>query len=81
VNAGSSESAYAKFAWSTATRPTALWERQSGVGWGATVGASLSNPSLNREGEALLLGSIGAIAGGFFGRDFPLIHGKVIYKR
>jgi outer membrane lipoprotein SlyB len=52
-----------------------------GGGIGTAVGASLSNPSLNREGGALLLGSIGAIAGGFLGRDFPLIHGKVIYKR
>jgi len=30
---------------------------------------------------AFLLGGGGAIIGGFVGRDFPIFHGKVIYKR
>jgi len=52
-----------------------------GAGVGATVGASLSPRSLTSGGSALLLGGIGGIAGGFFGRDFPILHGKIIYKR
>ncbi len=48
---------------------------------GAAVGASLRSTSLTRGGSALLLGGAGAIGGGFAGRDFPILHGKVIYKR
>jgi hypothetical protein len=48
---------------------------------GAAIGASSSNGSLTRGGGALLLGGVGALVGGIFGRDFPVIHGKVIYRR
>jgi hypothetical protein len=52
-----------------------------GGGVGVTVGASLGNRSLDRPVGALVLGTVGAIFGGAFGRDFPIFHGKVIYKR
>jgi hypothetical protein len=52
-----------------------------GGGVGSTVGASLGNRSLDRPGSALVLGTVGALVGGAFGRDFPIFHGKVIYKR
>jgi hypothetical protein len=52
-----------------------------GGGIGAAIGASAHSPSLTRPGGALLLGTGGAIIGGFFGRDFPITHGKVIYRR
>jgi hypothetical protein len=52
-----------------------------GGGVGATIGASTHNTALTRPGRILLLGTGGAIIGGFFGRDFPLTHGKVIYRR
>lgn len=52
-----------------------------GAGFGAAVGASARNPSLTPGGSALLLGGAGSIIGGFVGRDFPILHGKVIYKR
>jgi hypothetical protein len=50
-----------------------------GGGVGAAIGASSGNGSLTRGGTALLLGTGGAIIGGFFGRDFPVTHGKVVY--
>jgi hypothetical protein len=52
-----------------------------GAGVGAAVGASANRPSLTRGGGALLFGGAGAIIGGSAGRDFPILHGKVIYKR
>ena len=53
-----------------------------GGGAGAIVGAAAGgNGTITRGGGALLLGGIGAIIGGAFGRDFPLAHGRVIYKR
>jgi outer membrane lipoprotein SlyB len=52
-----------------------------GAGVGAAVGASLGNPSLTKGGSALLFGGIGAMVGGFAGKDFSILHGKVIYKR
>jgi hypothetical protein len=52
-----------------------------GGGVCVTVGASLGNRSLDRPGGALVLGTVGALVGGAFGRDFPIFHGKVIYKR
>ena len=52
-----------------------------GAGAGAILGASTGNGSLTRGGGALLLGGVGGIAGGFFGRDFPIVHGKIIYRR
>jgi len=53
-----------------------------GGGVGAAVGASVKGSgSLTRGGGALLLGAIGGLVGGFFGRDFPPLHGKAVYKR
>lgn len=52
-----------------------------GGGIGAAVGAGSGNGTLTRGGGALLIGGIGAIVGGSFGSAFPVIHGKVIYKR
>ena len=52
-----------------------------GGGVGAAIGASAHSTSLTRPGSALLLGTGGAIIGGFFGKDFPLTHGKVIYRQ
>jgi hypothetical protein len=52
-----------------------------GGGVGATLGAANGNGTLTREGGALLLGTVGALIGGSFGRDFPIFHGKVIYRR
>jgi hypothetical protein len=52
-----------------------------GGGIGATLGATRGNGTLTPEGGALLLGTTGALIGGAFGRDFPIFHGKVIYRR
>jgi hypothetical protein len=52
-----------------------------GGGLGAAVGATAGNGTLTRGGGALLLGGIGALVGGTFGRDFPITHGKVVYRR
>jgi hypothetical protein len=52
-----------------------------GGGIGAAAGASVNNGTLTRGGGAILLGGVGALIGGAFGRDFPVTHGKVIYRR
>ncbi|HEX9112296.1 MAG TPA: hypothetical protein VF845_12520 [Terriglobales bacterium] len=52
-----------------------------GAGIGAALGASTNNGTLTRGGGALLLGGIGALVGGSFGSEFPVIHGKVVYRR
>ena|SRR5882672_7478931 len=52
-----------------------------GGGIGATLGAANNNGTLTRGGGALLLGTVGALIGGSFGRDFPIFHGKVIYRK
>jgi hypothetical protein len=52
-----------------------------GAGIGAALGASSNNGTLTRGGGALLIGGIGALVGGSFGREFPVIHGKVVYRR
>lgn len=52
-----------------------------GAGIGAAVGASNGNGTLTRGGGALFLGGIGALIGGGFGSAFPVIHGKVVYRR
>ena len=52
-----------------------------GGGMGAAIGANAGNGTLTRGGGALLLGTAGAIIGGIFGRDFPVAHGKVVYRR
>jgi hypothetical protein len=51
-----------------------------GAGIGAAVGASSSNGSLTRGGSTLLVGGIGAIIGGFVGKEFSILPGKVIYR-
>lgn len=52
-----------------------------GAGAGAAAGASTGNGTSSREGRSLLIGGIGAIAGWFFGRDFHILQGKIIYKK
>jgi len=52
-----------------------------GAGAGAALGASNGNGTLTRGGGAFLIGSIGALCGWFFGSDFHILHGKIIYKR
>jgi hypothetical protein len=52
-----------------------------GGGIGVALGASVDNGTLTRGGGALLIGGIGALIGGAFGRDFPVAHGKVVYRR
>jgi hypothetical protein len=52
-----------------------------GAGIGAALGASSNNGTLTRGGGALLIGGLGALVGGSFGREFPVIHGKVVYRR
>jgi hypothetical protein len=52
-----------------------------GAGIGAALGASRNNGTLTRGGGALLLGGIGALVGGSFGRELLVIHGKVVYRR
>jgi len=52
-----------------------------GAGVGAALGASANNGTLTRGGGALLLGGLGALIGGSFGSEFPIIHGKVVYRR
>jgi hypothetical protein len=49
----------------------------------AAIGAARNGNSsgLTRGGGALWGGAIGALIGGVFGRDFPLFHRKVIYRR
>jgi hypothetical protein len=42
---------------------------------------TLAVRTLSSGGAALLLGGGGGIIGGFAGRDFPIFHSKVIYKR
>jgi len=53
-----------------------------GGGVGAILGGVAGgNGTITRGGGALLLGGLGAIVGGIAGRDFPLVHGDVIYRR
>ncbi len=53
-----------------------------GAGTGAAIGATVpGNGTLTRGGRELLLGGIGGIVGGFIGRDFPVAHGRVVYRR
>ena len=52
-----------------------------GAGIGAALGAGVSNGAMTR-GPGVILGSgIGALVGGTFISKFPIIHGKVIYRR
>jgi hypothetical protein len=52
-----------------------------GGGVGTALGASTRSHTLTRGAGILLLGGIGALIGGSFGKDFPVIHGKVVYRR
>jgi outer membrane lipoprotein SlyB len=53
-----------------------------GAGAGAAIGAAVpGNGTVTRGGRILLLGGIGAIVGGFMGREFPMAHGRVVYRR
>jgi hypothetical protein len=52
----------------------------AGAGAGAAAGASNGNGTSTREGGAVLLGGIGAIAGWFIGAQFHVLHGKCIYR-
>ena len=52
-----------------------------GGGIGAAAGAAKGGGPLTRGGGALLIGSIGALVGGTMGKEFPILHGKVIYRR
>ena len=47
----------------------------------AAIGAAGNGSNVTRGGAALLGGAIGALFGGIFGRDFPLFHRGVIYRR
>jgi hypothetical protein len=57
-----------------------------GVGIGAGVGAALgaaggNETAAERKGAAVLFGMFGALIGGAMGKNFPLFHRNVIYKR
>ena len=52
-----------------------------GAGVGAAVGATANNGTVTRGGGAILLGAIGALVGGSMASEFPVIHGKVVYRR
>ena len=52
-----------------------------GAGIGAALGTSVNNGTLTRGGSVLLLSGIGALVGGSFGRDFPVVHGRVVYRQ
>ena len=52
-----------------------------GAGAGAALGANSGNGALTREGSTLLGAGIGGLIGGTFGRQFPFLHGDVVYER
>lgn len=52
-----------------------------GAGAGAGLGAANGSGTLTRGGSALLGGLIGGLVGGVIGRNSPLFHRGVIYKR
>jgi len=52
-----------------------------GGGTGAIIGAVGHSDTITRGGGALLLGGIGSLIGGSFNKEFPITHGKVVYKR
>ncbi len=52
-----------------------------GAGAGATLGATSGNGTLTRGGAALLGAGIGGLIGGVFGKQFPFLHGEVVYQK
>jgi hypothetical protein len=52
-----------------------------GAGIGAGFGATANNGTLTRGGSALVVGTAGAVAGGVLARFFPVLRGKVIFRR
>ena|ERR1700722_679701 len=52
-----------------------------GGGIGVAVGVGTGRNATRRGEGGLLLGGLGALFGGAFGRDFPIAHGKVIYRQ
>lgn len=52
-----------------------------GAATGAAVGASSGNGTLTRGGSALLGAGIGGLIGGTFSRQFPFLHGEVVYQK
>jgi hypothetical protein len=53
-----------------------------GAGAGAAIGAGVpGNGTVTRGGRMLLLGGFGVIVGGALGKDFPIAHGRVVYRR
>ena len=50
-----------------------------GAGVGATIGGALA-PSGRKAGAAAGVGLIGSLVGGWFGLEFPILHGPVIYR-
>jgi hypothetical protein len=51
------------------------------IGGGVGAGLGAATFSTGRGAGALLFGLGGAAIGGLVGRDFPVFHGKVIYRR
>jgi len=52
-----------------------------GAGTGAAVGATSGNGTLTRGGSTLLGAGIGGLIGGVFGKQFPFLHGEVVYQK
>ncbi len=52
-----------------------------GGGIGVAVGVGAGRNATQRGVGGLLLGGLGALFGGTFGRDFPIAQGKVIYRQ
>jgi hypothetical protein len=52
-----------------------------GAGVGGALGAAGRGDTRTRVAAGLLVGGVGAVVGGLLGRDFPIRHGKVVYRR
>ncbi|MBZ5653981.1 MAG: hypothetical protein LAO56_01745 [Acidobacteriia bacterium] len=53
-----------------------------GAGVGVGIGAAApNNGGLTRGGAALVTGTVGAVAGSVLGGVFPVVRGKVVYRR
>ena len=51
------------------------------IGGGIGAGLGAARTPAERGAGALIFGLSGAALGGLLGRDFPIFHGKVIYRR